>query len=118
VFRVALFSIVLTLAAPQASFLCKLWCQPSDAATSECHHHDQAASASLTSGDRCVVAAMSLPSVIREEGLRARSSADAGHAVPVPRYGLVRPANELRLLQISERAWTLERRPLETTLRL
>jgi hypothetical protein len=118
VFRIALFSIVLTLAAPQASLLCKLWCQPSDAATGECHHHDQVPPASVKSDDSCAVGASSVSSFIREDSPRTATSSDAAHAVPIPRYRLVRPASELRIVESSERVWTLERRPLETTLRL
>ncbi len=117
-FRVAVFSIVLTLAAPQAALVCKLWCQPSEAATSGCPHHDQTLSASVKSADGCSVAASSVPSFIREDGPRAATGSDVAHAIPIPRYRLVRPPSELRLIESSERAWTLEKRPLETTLRL
>jgi hypothetical protein len=118
VFRVALFSIVLSLAAPQATLLCKLWCHPSDAAQSRCDHHDQTPSASVTSDDSCRVAALSVPGFIREDGPRAATNSDAAHAVPVPRYHPVRPATKLSTVKDFERASALERRPLDTTLRL
>jgi len=116
VFRIALFSIVLTLAAPQASLLCKLWCPLSDAAATECHHHDQAPTASLQGDDHCRLTAVSVPGFIREDGSRSLSS--AAHAVPVPRYRLAQPARELRHAHIAQRTRVLERQPLETTLRL
>ena len=118
VFRIAFFSIVLTLAAPQASLLCKLWCPPSDAAATECHHHDQAPTASVHGDDDCRLTAVSVPGFIREDGSRAVSNGNAAHAVPVPRFQLAQSARELRFVENAEPARALERRPLETTLRL
>src|SRR5215813_6609333 len=52
VFRVALFSIVLSLtAAPHASLLCTLWCQSSDVPTTCGHHH--LSSTTVEGDDRC-----------------------------------------------------------------
>jgi hypothetical protein len=119
VFRVAVFSIVLSLAvAPQATLLCALWCQPSDAATSGWHHHDQMPSASVKSDERCAEAALSVPSFIREDGPSTARSADVAHAAPVPRFQLDLPESSLRIGGNATSAWALERRPLETTLRL
>ena len=118
VFRVTLFSIVFTLATPQASLLCQLWCPPSDAVTGECQHHDQVSSASVRGGDSCGVTELMVPSFIREEGPRAASSSDALRAVPAPRQGFGQPANGLRILENSGCTWAFEARPLETTLRL
>ena len=117
VFRVTLFSIVLTLATPQASLLCKLWCPPSDAVTGECQHHDQVPSASVKAGDSCGVIELSVLSFIREEGPRGASSSAALHALPMPRQGFDQPANGPRILD-SGCTWAFEARPLETTLRL
>lgn len=117
-FRVALFSIVLTFAvAPQATMLCKLWCAPSSAATG-CDHHDPASSAGVRADDACGITTLVVSSFIREDGPRAASASNAAHAVIVPRYWLAPPSSELLAAGDSERWKPLERRPLETTLRL
>lgn len=118
-FRVVILSIVLTLAAgPQTSLLCRLWCPPSDAATTECDHHDQAPSPSVTGDDSCSVEVLNTPGFIREDGPRVTTGSDAAHGVPVPHYRLMRPTSALLAVECGERAWALERRPLETALRL
>jgi hypothetical protein len=116
VFRVALFSIVLTLIAPQGPSLCKLWCQPSDAATIGCHHHDQAPSV-VQGDDSCGVSALDVPTFVREDGPRVSTRA-AQDTVPVSRYQVIRPASERQDVAHAARARALERRPLDTTLRL
>jgi hypothetical protein len=118
VFQVALFSIVLTLAAaPEASLLCTLWCQPGGAATSGCNHHDQEPSTVVKSGDLCGIAALKVPGFIPAAGVRAAAGSDA-HAVAVQRYQLNRPATQPGAAQGFERPPGLERRPLDTVLRL
>jgi hypothetical protein len=118
VFRATLFSLVLSFVAPQTILLCKLWCQPSDAATSRCNHHDQASSPSVKADDRCGVVAERVRSFIREDGPRVTAGSDAGHAVPVPRYRLTRPTSGPGTMDRSDTARALARRPLDTTLRL
>lgn len=116
-FRVALFSIVLTLgAAPTASLLCQLWCHPGAAATGDCSHHGQATATLVKGGDDCRFAALNVPSFISEAGGRAASS--AAHAVSVPRYQLDRPTTQPGAAPHFERQPALERRPLDTVLRL
>ena len=117
VFRLTLFTIVLTLTAPEASLLCKLWCPSSTAAAIECHHHDQAPTETVQ-GDGCHLPAVSAFSFIREEGSRSVLNTDAAHAVRIPRYRLAPPASELRPVEHASRPRALERRPIETTLRL
>ena len=118
VFRAAVFSIVLAVAtAPQATFLCQFLCQPNDSATSECHHHDQTATATRDKG--CETAVLNVSTFVRDDSLRSTASGHPGHALgAVPRYQLARPTSELRAMQNAGRALTLERRPLETALRL
>lgn len=117
VFRVALFSIVLTLAgAREASLLCQLGCHPSAAATDECSHDGRAPSTVVKSGDDCRIAAWNVPRFIGEAGGRAASA--AVHVVLVPRYQLARPATQPGAAQSFEQRLALERRPLDTILRL
>src|SRR5262249_31211166 len=117
VFRVALFSIVLSLtAAPHASLLCTLWCQSSDVPTTCGHHH--LSSTTVEGDDRCDATALNEFSFVGEEGPGVAGASHAAHAVPVPRYWLFRPTSERHTVEDSERAWALERRPLKTPLRL
>ena len=116
-FRVALFSIVLTLAAaPTASLLCQLWCHPSAAAVGECSHDGEAPSTLVKSGDDCRIAALNVPRFIGEAGGRPPSA--AVHLVLLPRYQLSRPAAHPGAAQILEQWLAFERRPLDTVLRL
>ncbi|MGH9242655.1 MAG: hypothetical protein ACRD3G_31790 [Vicinamibacterales bacterium] len=115
-FRVALFSIVLTLAtAPEASLLCQLSCHPSAAATDECSH-GQAPATVVKSGDDCRLAALNVPGFIGEA--RGRAASPAAHAVAVPRYQLARPAIQPDAAESFAQRLALERRPLDTVLRL
>ena len=114
-FRVTLFSIVLTLAgAPEASLLCQLSCHPSAAAFGECSHGQ--APATVKSGDDCRLAAWNVPTFIGEAGGRAASP--AAHAIAVPRYQLARPAIQPAAAESFAQRLALERRPLDTVLRL
>jgi hypothetical protein len=119
VLRATVFTIVLGLAAaPPVSLLCKVWCYPSDSQTGACHHHQRSMSLSVNGDDPCSAAALNALSFIREDGPRAATESDAAQAVPVPRYRLVRPSSELRMVASSANPSRLETRPLETALRL
>jgi hypothetical protein len=119
VYRATVFAVVWILAAaPSASLLCKFWCSPGDAPASACQHHQPPSSTVVNGDDVCGAVGLNVPSFIREEGPRAATASDAAQAVLVPRYRLVPPSSELRAVTNSANAWSLERGPLETTLRL
>jgi hypothetical protein len=117
VFRAAVLSIVLALAAaPEAMLLCRLWC-PNEVSVGDCHHHGQSSSARVKAADVCGADA-SVIALTREDSRRAAAGSGTGHAVVVQHddfAGLTRP---IRTAESWARVHALEKRPLETTLRL
>jgi hypothetical protein len=119
VFRLAVLSIVFALAAaPEATLLCRLWC-PNDASAGDCEHHPQASSISVKATDACDAAGASIVAALsREDGRRAAGGFGPGHAVSVERHQIVQLTRGTRTLEGWAREHALEKRPLETTLRL
>lgn len=117
-FRAAVLSIVLAfVAAPEATLLCRLWC-PNDGSAVSCHHHEQSSLARVKATDVCDAADASVVALTREDSRRVAAGSGTGHAVPVERYQIVRPTRGPRTVERWAREHELERRPLETTLRL
>jgi hypothetical protein len=104
-------------AAPEATLLCKLWCHPSTAATNECQHHDTAIPTTIDGDVGCGTAALNAASFVREDS-RASAGHDSDLGVPLPRHRLIPPTGERDIGRRSDRAWTFDRRPRETALRL
>ncbi|MEQ1761202.1 MAG: hypothetical protein ABL986_23075 [Vicinamibacterales bacterium] len=83
-FRAALVSVVVLLAAGQElTLLCKAWCHD-HAAVVICHPDNAQAGPSVAGRQTC--ANLAFVAVTRESGLRVDSSPDAAHATLVPRY--------------------------------
>ena len=117
-FRAAVLSIVITFgAAPEATLLCSLWC-PSEASASGCHHHEQTSWPPVKASDACDAADPGVAALTREDARRKELGSGTGHAAPVQPYQLVRSTSGTRLVESWAREHALERRPLETTLRL
>ncbi len=117
-FRAVLFSIVLLLAAGQnVSMVCQTWCLDATAA-SGCHCRYATDSLTLIGDDSCDDRPPSDSAVLREDARSSVSAPNADHALAVPRYQLTpatagtRPDHEVCLLP------SLEKRPLETVLRI
>ena len=118
-FRLAVLSIVFTLAAaPEATLLCRLWC-PNDASAGDCEHHRQASSISVKATDVCDAATPNVAAALTREDSRRVASGDVtGHAVPVERYQIRLLTRGTRTVESWAREHALEKRPLQTFLRL
>jgi hypothetical protein len=118
VFRAAVVCIVFAFAAaPEATLLCSLWC-PNETSASDCRHHGQSSSISVKAADGCEAADPSVAALTREENRRVAPGSGSWFAVPVQRYQLVRSTSGNRIVESWAREHALERRPIETTLRL
>lgn len=118
VFRVAVLSIVLTLAVGQnARLLCKVWCDPHEAAATSCHDQDSA-SPSVTGDDDCNNVVPSVAALVREDMRRSVSAPDAQHAIVVQRFQFARSLTDTRPGHEPWQDWSLEKRLLVTALRI
>jgi hypothetical protein len=119
VFRAALLSIVLSLAAGQNAviFVCKAWCDAHAVTASECHHENSSTTPSVVGGD-CSDMVVADTAIVREDTRRDVSSVDANQAIAVPHYQLAQLTPDTRPGQEARRAWSVEERRLSTVLRL
>ena len=114
-FRIALFSIVLTLAVGQnASLLCKVWCPDT---TSACPHQDST-SPSVSAHDNCRSDVSEAVAIVREDARRTAAAPDAQNALAVPRFLLALSHTDLGFGLESARRLLLEERPLLIALRI
>ena len=119
VLRAVVLSIVLTVVAgPGASLLCTTRCHPQAAAASRCHHENSSTTPSVAGDESCNNVVVDATAVLREDVRRGVSSPDANPAIPVPRYQLAQLTIDGRPGQEPWREWSLEKRPLSTTLRI
>ena len=118
-FRATVLSIVLTLAAgPNASVLCKAWCDRAAAAARGCHHTDGSPSATLTGTDDCGKAVPNRAVVVKEDARRGAPSSPPQQAVMVPRHHRAISSSEAHPGDDPEFTWSLAQRPLVTALRI
>jgi len=119
VFRATVLSIVLTLTAgPNVGVLCKVWCDPVEAATAGCHHGHGNPSAILTGTDDCGNVVFSSAVFVKEDARGGLSSSNTRHADVVPRYQYPASTSETHLGDEPRCAWPLGKRPLVTALRI
>ena len=85
---------------------------------SECHHKDSSATPSVAGNENCDNVVVAATAVLREDVRRDVSSQGANQAIPVPRYQLAQSTIDARSGQEPWRAWSLEKRPLTTALRI
>ena len=117
VFRAALFSIVLTLAAGQnAALLCEVWCQ--DATSAGCPHRGSTTSPSVSADDSCSRVVVEAVGFVREDARRTAAAPDAQNALALPRFRLVPSPTNLRSGFEAGRRLLLEERPLILALRI
>jgi len=117
VFRIAVLSIVLSLAiGPEMWLACRAWCDPIAAATA-CHDEEPANAAKVTPDDSCETVLLSAAAALREE-VRRGTASDASHAIDVPRYQPAHLTNDSRPELEPQSEWSLEHRPLSTILRI
>ena len=117
-FRAAVLSIVLTLAAGQdAALLCGVWCHSGEGMAGACEHQTEATAPSIVANDDCDVSGNPVV-FVREDGRRSVSAPDVAGAVAVARFAFTPPvAGTLSAYEPNSRL-LLERRPLVLALRI
>lgn len=117
VFRPAVLWIVLTLAlAPNASALCRSWCDSQGSNATDCHH-EASSPESVSSGDQCDTVAFDA-AYLREEASPRVSAPDRHHAMPVSVYDTPKSSSSPALVRARLEAPPSERRPLPIALRI
>jgi hypothetical protein len=121
VFRAALLSIVLTLAAGQdAALLCSVWCHSGGGMAGACEHQTQPATpgvAGVGANDDCAVTG-NLVVFVREDGRRSASAPDVAGAIAVARFAFTPPAAGTLSVYEPNSRLLLELRPLVLALRI
>ena len=119
-FQAVVLSIVFTLPVGQnLTLLCTTWCEAHEAAAaSECHHKNSSPTPSVAGDKHCDNLASSAIAFLREDARRDGSSQNANQAIPAPCYQLAQLTIDARLGKEPWRAWSLEKRPLDTALRI
>jgi len=118
VFRAALLSIVLTLAAGQnAALLCDVWCHSGAGMTGTCEHQTKATTPGVGANDDCAVNGNAVV-FVREDGRPGASAPDVAGAVVVARFAFRPPAAGTLSAYRSNSRLLLELRPLVLALRI
>jgi hypothetical protein len=119
VFRATVLSIVLILVAgPSATVLCKAWCDPAAAAAAGCHHGDGSPSATLTGTNDCTKAVPNSAVVFKQDARRGAPSSDPHQAVMVPRHHRAISSSDAHPGDDPGCTWSLAPQPLVTALRI
>ena len=117
VFRPAVLWIVLTLAlAPNASALCRSWCDSHGSTATDCHH-EASSPESVSSGDQCDTVAVDA-AYLREEAPSQVATPDSHHAVLVSVHEIPRSLSSVAFLQVGRGSPPCDRRPLPIALRI
>jgi hypothetical protein len=118
VFRAAILSIVLTLAAgPNTALLCNAWCHPGEHMGNGCEYKRQSASPMVTSNEDCKEAIVGAMAFVREEGQRI-SAPDVQSAAVVPRFAFTPSVPQTRSGYEPGGRRLLEARPLVLALQI
>ena len=124
VFRIAVLSIVLALAArPSATLLCSAWCDGTSAprpGDTSCHHNAArpSVSATVAADDACDSLILDGSAFIRENTERLASPAPRHDADLLPRHQLPRLTRADYPALAGLGAWAFENRPSLTALRI
>ncbi|HET9384306.1 MAG TPA: hypothetical protein VFO67_04100 [Gemmatimonadales bacterium] len=118
-FRAALLSTVLTLAAGQnaAALLCGVWCHSGGGMTGACEHQTEAAPPDIIANDGCTVTSNATV-YVREDVRRSVSAPTVLSGVPVPRFVFTPPASSSLSGYEAARRAELDFRPLVLALRI
>ena len=118
-FRTALLSIIVSLAAGQTTFIlmCRTWCDAHMAIASECHHENTSTAPGVAAGD-CADMVAAHSAILREDTRRLTDAAGANQAIVVPRFQCAHLTIDAPLGQEPSRASSVEGPPLTTVLRL
>ena len=115
--RLALLSIVLTLASGPSVLLCKAWCEPQQAPVVACHDTG-ATCLKTTGGDHCNDLAVNNVGFVPED-VRARVSTSAVHSAIVSHhFQFAPPCTDAGADNAPGQGQFLNRRPSVTTLRI
>ena len=118
-FRATVLSIVLALVVgPNASVLCKAWCDPAEAAATQCHHERGSLSATLTGTDDCGSVVAHSAVAVKDDARGGAPSSDPQQAVIVPRHHRAVSSTEADPGDGAWCTWALVQRPLVTALRI
>lgn len=117
-FRAALFSIVLTLAAGQnAALLCGVWCHSGEGMAGPCEHKTESSSPGIVAHDDCSIGGNAIV-FVRDDARRGTSLPEVEDAVLVPRFALTAPAADTHSGYEPGSRLLLELRPLVLSLRI
>ena len=118
-FHATVLSIVLALVVgPNASVLCKAWCDPAGAAATQCHHERGSLSATLSGTDDCGREIPDSAVLVNDDARRGAPSSDALRAVMAPRHHRAIPSSEAHAGKGAACTWFLVQRPHVTALRI
>ena len=118
VFRAALLSIVLTLAAgPDAALLCGIWCHSGGGMAGACEHHTETTSPAIIANDDCTVSGSAIV-FVREDARRSTSAPTVQGGDLVPQSALTPPASGRHSRYEAASRGPLESRPLMLALRI
>lgn len=118
-FRTIVFAIVLTFAAgPNASLLCRTWCDPQAATPSDCDHGRPGSSPTVAGDDACGDDALVLATFVREDVRRSAPPAGSAAAILIPRDQLVGPTPDARRESAPADQRSLGPKPLSAALRI
>ena len=118
VFRAAVLSIVLTLAAgPNATLLCAVLCHP-EATAGPCEHRDPTGIPSITSNGSCPDIATAQTAFVREDVRRTVSSSGGQAAAVVQPFQYLPPPKSSMFVRETGQHPPLEARPLILALRI
>ena len=119
VFRATILLIVLMVGLGQDTLLlCKVWCDPAEAARAGCHQKDASTFPNVTGSDNCGPEALRSAILAREDVRRGMSDESARHAVVIPRHQLSVSLTGWRPGSDPGRASPVESRPLVFALRI
>jgi hypothetical protein len=118
VLRATALVVVAILASGQsAGVACLVRCQPPVPATSGCHH-ESVLLATVIAHERCDDIGAATPALVREDAGRSAGNAPTQHGVLVARHQFEASTAAVRSSHPPELEWPLEKRPLETALRI
>jgi hypothetical protein len=118
VFRAALLSIVLTLAAGQnaAALFCGIWCHSGEGMAGACEQQGEKTSPAVVANDCRVNGSVIV--FVREDARRSTSAPTDVGAAFVPRFAFTPPAAGILSAHEPSNRQLLELRPLVLTLRI
>ena len=117
-FRAALLSIVLTLAAGQdAALTCGVWCHSGGGSAGACEHQTETTSRGIFANDDCTVSGNAIV-FVREDARRSTSAPTVQSGALVPQFAFTPPASGSLSGYEAAGRQLLESRPLVLALRI